>query len=131
MHRVQVLLCLILIGGDKLATSNTAFAGTSFARLLVLLQTCANHLGITVATLHTNVVHVTGDEAALATDERLLSAQRTEHEVRNALRAKHATACDAFARAGTEFAAKGALEFVDQLLISNVLLSLNSKIISY
>ena len=102
MHRDQVLLRLLLSGGEEPAAIKTAFAGTSCAGLLVLLQTSANHLRITVAALHANVVHDTGDDTALVSDERHLPADWTEREVCNTRRPEHMSACGAFARTSAE-----------------------------
>ena len=123
----QVTLCLLLIRGDEPTTDKTTLAGTSCARLLVLFQTSANHLRVTPATINSNVVHKTSDEAILTRDERLLSAQRTGLEMRDARRAEDAAAFGAFARTRAEFGTHRAFEFVFQIHIRDVLLSLNTK----
>ena len=106
MHRVQVMPTLHLNGGDKHAANKTAFAGTSFARLLVLLQKRANHLLFTLGALHSSVVHVTSDEAALGSGERLLTAEWTECEVCDAQYIEHTIAYDAIARPRTKIAVR-------------------------
>ena len=100
-------------------------ANTSGASvLLVLLQLYALHRSLTLAALDANAANEARDEAVLASDKRLLAAQRTNLHLRYACGAEQVAASDALARPREHILADWALELYAQIFMLEFILVL-------